>query len=129
MAANPRIPRPQPADRLHLPPRLADYDALLRRSVDDPQWFWSAVLDDLAIEFYEPYRQVLDTSRGIAWSRWCVGGSLNIVHNCLDKRIGTPVERKIAVRWEGEEGVTRALTYGELFREVNRCANGMREIA
>ena len=107
---------------------LADYDALLRRSVADPQWFWSAVLDDLAIEFYEPYRQVLDTSRGIAWSRWCIGGSLNIVHNCLDKRIGTPVERKVAVRWEGEEGVTRALTYGELFREVNRCANGMREI-
>jgi acetyl-CoA synthetase len=107
---------------------LADYDALLRRSVDDPQWFWRAVLDDLAIEFYEPYRQVLDSSRGIAWSRWCVGGTLNIVHNCLDKWIGTPVERKVALRWEGEEGATRTLTYGELFLEVNRCANAMREL-
>ena len=107
---------------------LADYDALLRRSVDDPQWFWSAVLDDLGIEFYEPYRQVLDTSRGIAWSRWCVGGTLNIVHNCLDKWIGTPVERKAALRWEGEEGATRTLTYGELFLEVNRSANAMREL-
>ena len=107
---------------------LADYDALLRRSVDDPQWFWSAVLDDLGIEFYEPYRQVLDTSRGIAWSRWCVGGRLNIVHNCLDKWIGTPVERKAALRWEGEEGATRTLTYGELFLEVNRSANAMREL-
>lgn len=107
---------------------LADYDALLRRSVDDPEWFWRAVLDDLAIKFYEPYRQVLDTSRGIAWSRWCVGGTLNIVHNCLDKWIGTPVERKVALRWEGEEGTTRTLTYGELFLEVNRCANAMREL-
>ena len=107
---------------------LADYDALLRRSVDDPDWFWRAVLDDLAIEFYQPYRQVLDTSRGIAWSRWCVGGTLNIVHNCLDKWIGTPVERKAALRWEGEEGATRTLTYGEFFLEVNRCANAMREL-
>ena len=107
---------------------LADYDTLLRRSVDDPQWFWAAVLDDLAIEFYEPYRQVLDTSRGIAWSRWCVGGTLNIVHNCLDKWIGTPVESKVALRWEGEEGAARVLTYGDLFREVNRCANALREL-
>ena len=117
---------------------LADYDALLRHSVDDPQWFWSAVLDDLGIEFYEPYRQVLDSSRGIAWSRWCVGGTLNIVHNCLDKWIGTPMERKVALRWEGEEqgeegeerveSATRTLTYGELFGEVNRAANALREL-
>ena len=115
---------------------LGDQDALLRRSVDDPQWFWSAVLDDLGIEFYEPYRQVLDASRGIAWSRWCVGGTLNIVHNCVDKWIGTPVERRVALRWEGEEsegeeqagGATRTLTYGELFIDVNRAANALREL-
>jgi acetyl-CoA synthetase len=116
---------------------LPDHDALLRRSVDDPRWFWSAVLDDLGIEFYEPYRQILDTSGGIAWSRWCVGGMLNIVHNCVDKWIGTQVERKIALRWEGEEskeseggtdGAIRTLTYGELFLEVNRAANAMREL-
>ena len=110
---------------------LGDQAALLRRSVDDPQWFWSAVLDDLGIEFYEPYRQVLDTSRGIAWSRWCVGGTLNIVHNCVDKWIGTPTERKVALRWEGEEqagGATRALTYGALYIDVNRAANALREL-
>ena len=137
-------PTPEYRDRSRLAAfinrhRLTDYDALLRRSVDDPRWFWSAVLDDLGIEFYEPYRQLLDTSAGIAWSRWCVGGTLNIVHNCLDKRIGTPVERKVALHWEGEEsegeereegaeGATRTLTYGELFLEVNRAANAMREL-
>jgi acetyl-CoA synthetase len=137
-------PTPQYRDRSRLAAfitrhGLGDQDALLRRSVDDPQWFWSAVLDDLGIEFYEPYRQVLDTSRGIAWSRWCVGGTLNIVHNCVDKWIGTPTERKVALRWEGEEsegeerearaeGATRTLTYGELFLDVNRTANALREL-
>jgi acetyl-CoA synthetase len=105
--------------------RLADYDALLRKSIDDPDWFWPAVLADLGIEFYQPYTRILDTSRGPAWPQWCVGGVLNIVHNCLDKWIGTPTEAKTAIRWEGEEGATRTLTYGELFRQVNQCANAM----
>jgi acetyl-CoA synthetase len=107
---------------------LASYDELLRRSTEEPSWFWPAVFDDLAIEFYEPYSVVLDVSRGLAWARWCVGARLNIVHNCLDKWMGTPTEHRAAIRWEGEEGVTRELTYGELFRDVNRCANALRRL-
>jgi acetyl-CoA synthetase len=107
---------------------LANYSDLVHRSTEDLEWFWAAVLDDLGIEFYEPYRQVVDLSRGIAWPRWCVGAQLNIVHNCLDKWIGTPVEHKVAVRWEGEEGLTRSLTYRELAADVNRCANGLRAL-
>ncbi len=108
--------------------RLADLDHLLQRSAHDPAWFWRAVLDDLGIEFYEPYREILDLSRGIAWPRWCVGGRLNIVHNCLDKWIGTPVAHKPAIRWEGEEDATRGVTYAELHRDVNRCANALRAL-
>lgn len=107
---------------------LRDYDELWRRSLADPEWFWRAVLDDLDIQFYEPYTEVLDLANGPAWPRWCVGGRLNIVHNCLDKRIGTPAEHLDAVRWEGEEGVVGRLTYGELFRDTNRCANALRAL-
>jgi acetyl-CoA synthetase len=108
--------------------RLASYDDLLRRSIAEPSWFWPAVFEDLEIEFYEPYTELLDVSAGIPWARWCVGARLNIVHNCLDKWIGTPTEHRAAVRWEGEEGVTRQVTYGELFRDVNRCANALRRL-
>jgi acetyl-CoA synthetase len=107
---------------------IAGYDALLQRAIREPEWFWRAVLDDLAIEFSTPYTQVLDTSRGIAWPRWCVGGQMNIVHNCVDKWAGSPVGTWPAVRWEGEEGDTRLLTYAELFRETNRWANAFREL-
>src|SRR5438067_1759738 len=65
---------------------------LHRRSVDEPRWFWNAVLADLGIEFFTPYDDIMDTSAGLPWTRWCVGGQLNIVHNCLDKRIGTAHE-------------------------------------
>src|SRR5690606_38607530 len=78
--------------------------------------------------FYEPYQQVVDLRQGIAWPQWCVGGKMNIVHNCLDKYIGTPVENCQAVIWEGEEGETRTLTYGELYRQVNQAANALRSL-
>jgi acetyl-CoA synthetase len=107
---------------------VPDYDTLLRRAIDEPGWFWPAVLDDLDIRFYEPYTTILDTSAGPAWAKWCVGGRLNIVHNCLDKWIGTDVESRSALRWEGEDGAVRACTYGELHRDVNRCANALREL-
>ena len=107
---------------------LRDYAHLMQRSTTDLDWFWRAVLDDLGIEFYEPYHTVLDTSAGPAHARWCVGGRMNIVHNCLDKWEGTPTDQRIVLRWEGEEGTTRLLTYAELRRQVNQCANGLRAL-
>lgn len=105
---------------------IASLAELQERSTEELEWFWKAVLEELSIEFYEPYSRLLDTSRGIPWARWCVGGKMNIVHNCLDRWMGTPVQNRAAVRWEGEEGKTRILTYADLYREVNRMANGLR---
>jgi acetyl-CoA synthetase len=107
---------------------IASVEQLLRRSTEDFDWFWNAVLEDLGIEFYQPYSHVLDISRGIAWPQWCVDGKMNIVHNCLDKWIGTPTQNCAALCWEGEEGATGLLTYAELHREVNRLANALREL-
>lgn len=105
---------------------LTTFSDLIRRSTDDIEWFWRAVLDDLDIQFYEPYTKILDTSRGVMWSQWCVGGQLNIIHNCLDKWMSTPHQNRVAIRWEGENGATRLLTYADLCREVNRMANALR---
>src|SRR5690348_11370234 len=92
---------------------ISSFAELHARSIEDSEWFWKAVLDEIGIEFYEPYRQILDLSRGLPWARWCVGGKMNIVHNCVDKWIGTPVEHHTAIIWEGEEGIRRSLTYGD----------------
>src|SRR3972149_1620059 len=107
---------------------IASFDELMQRSTSDIAWFWEVVLQELDIRFYTPYTQIVDLSRGIAWPEWCVGGYMNIVHNCLDKYAGTPVDDRIALRWEGEEGSVRALTYAELRREVNKAANALRAL-
>src|SRR5262245_23036269 len=89
---------------------IADYHDLVRRSTGDVEWFWDAVVKDLGIEFFEPYRQVLDASKGIPWARWFVGGKINLAHNCLDRHANSARRDQAAVVWEGEEGVVRRLT-------------------
>jgi acetyl-CoA synthetase len=107
---------------------IANYDALYERSINDIEWFWEAVLEDLNIEFYTPFKKILDLSDGVEFPKWCVGGKLNIVHNCLDKWQKTPTRNRVALRWEGEEGETKLYTYADIYREVNRCANGLRSL-
>jgi acetyl-CoA synthetase len=104
---------------------LRDYDALMTRSIDDPKWFWRAVLDEIGVRFSTPCERILDDSAGVAWPRWCVGGRLNIVTSCLDRWLGTDVEHRQALVCEDEDGDVQTLTYGELAREVARCAAGL----
>jgi len=105
---------------------VASYQDLLVWSVADPAHFWDAVLRDLDIEFYRPHTTTLDLSAGLPWPRWFVGGLYNYAHDAVDKRaIGAAAER-LAIRWEGEEGATRTLTYRELHMETNRLAHALR---
>lgn len=126
-------PTPEIRERAHLTAfmrqhNIHNFDTLMRRSTTDVAWFTEAVLDYLDIQFYQPYSQVLDLSGGIQFPRWCVDGKMNIVHNCLDKR-QTPAQRdKTAIVWEGEEGTVRALTYAELYKQVNQTANALRSL-
>jgi acetyl-CoA synthetase len=107
---------------------VEDIDALVERAASDPAWFWDAALEDLGIEFFEPYERVLDLKDGVQFPKWCVGGKMNIVHNCLDRWMSGEVAETIALRWEGEDGSRVTLTYRELLQEVNRCANAMRSL-
>lgn len=107
---------------------IENYDALIQRSTEDIAWFWDAVLQDLDIQFYKPYDSVVDLSAGIQFPKWCVGGEMNIIHNCLDKWQDTDVRHRDALRYESEEGITEVLSYAELHRRVCQCANALREL-
>jgi acetyl-CoA synthetase len=100
------------------------YDELVRRSQDDIEWFWDAVVKDLGIEFFTPYRSVVETPNGVAWAIWFVGGTINAAHNCVDKHAAARPEAT-AVIWEGEDGEVRTLSYAELREAVDRLANGL----
>jgi acetyl-CoA synthetase len=107
--------------------QIKDYAELVRRSVEDIEWFWDAVVTELQIEFFEPYTKVLDISQGIPWAKWFVGGTINIAHNCVDKHARAR-PNKLALLWEGEDGTVRRLTYRELYEQTNRLANALKRL-
>lgn len=102
---------------------LPSYDALTAKASADPEWFWNALIRHLGFRFYRPYERVLDLSEGIEFPRWCVGGTTNLVLNCLDKH-GDAASRP-AIVWEGEDGEIRSWTYAELNAETCRLAAGL----
>lgn len=107
---------------------IPSYDALVKRSCAEIEWFWDAVVKDLKIEFFTPYKQVLDISKGIAWAKWFVGGTINIAHNCVDKQAKDQNANQPAVIWEGEDGEVRSYSYKELYEEMNRLGNALKKL-
>jgi acetyl-CoA synthetase len=107
---------------------IPDLDALIRRSIDDIEWFWQAIVEDLDIRFFTAYRQVLDDSGGIAWPKWFVGGTINLAYNCIDKHAEGPRRDTAAVIWEGEDGPVRTWTFADLAAETNRSANALKRL-
>ncbi len=104
------------------------WDELYQFSIRDVEKYTAEVLKFLDIKFDPPYEKLLDTSEGIEWSKWCVGGGLNISEMCLDRWIGTEIENQAAIIWEGEEGEIREVSYRELIDEVEICSASMRNV-
>jgi acetyl-CoA synthetase len=112
-------PPPAFADAASITGR-AQYDALYRRSVDDPEGFWAEMAQRL--RWSTPWSRVLEWQA--PFSKWFVGGTLNVADNCLDRHVDGPRRNKAAIIWIGEPaGETRVLTYQALHREVCRFAN------
>jgi acetyl-CoA synthetase len=102
---------------------LKQYEALYRRSVEDPEGFWGEAAGEL--EWFAPWSKVLvgEGSR----AQWFVDGKLNLSHNCVDRHALGARKDKIALLWEGEPGEVRRLTYGELHAQVQAFANVLKQ--
>jgi len=101
---------------------FSDREAFLAFTRNEPERFWNEMMREMGVEWFEPYQQVLDLSRGPEWAQWFAGGRLNIAHNCLDRWADSG---RIACLWEAENGASREVTFREVRNEANRVANGL----
>ena len=101
-----------------------DYWEFQRRSQEDPDWFWPAAIEDMALDFFRPWDRVFDLSRGPEWATWFVGGKVNIAWNCVHRWAERSPDEVGAV-FAGEDGERRELTFAELSRDVTRLAEGL----
>lgn len=104
---------------------LPDRESFLQYSTEQLESFWDQMVQETRIDWFEPYTQVLDTSKGVEWAKWFVDGRLNIVHNTLD-RYGLSAHP--AIIWEGEDGPPREISFAELHAQTNQLANYLKSL-
>src|SRR5215213_3391028 len=102
------------------------YDELHRLSVQDPERFWPAVVDDLGLELAPSWHRVVDTSRGAEWATWFAGGTLNLASSCVHRWARERPDEEAAV-FLGENGDRAAQSFGELSQDVRRLAEALVE--
>ena len=115
-----------PSDDFRKNAKLKDageYERLYRQSLDDPDTFWGDVANEL--HWFRPWDKVTEWNEPFV--KWFIGGKTNIAYNCLDFQIEQGRGDKKALLWEGEPGDKRTFTYRELFTEVSKFANVLKD--
>ncbi|MCS6287072.1 MAG: acetate--CoA ligase [Nitrospira sp.] len=114
----------QPSAKTKAAAHIQNYEAEYKKSIADPEAFWSGVAREL--DWFTPWSKVLEWNYPFA--KWFVGATCNISYNCLDRHVKNGRKNKVAVIWVGENDTERVFTYGQLYRQVNRCANALKKL-
>jgi acetyl-CoA synthetase len=97
--------------------------AVSKDALRDPEKFWADQAG--ALHWTRHWDKTLEWNPPFA--KWFPGGLLNASVNCLDRHISSETRNKAAIVWEGEDGQSRTLTYHELYRQVCKFANVLRD--
>ncbi len=107
---------------------MDEYKSLHKRSIDDPEGFWSEIAKEL--HWFTPWTKVLDWNPPDA--KWFVGGTTNACYNCVDRQVEADHGDETAILWEGEPidadsgPEIRCLSYADLQHETSKFANALK---
>jgi len=103
----------------------AKYEAMYKRSVDDPDGFWAEQAEEF-VTWFKKWDKVMDVDYHKANIRWFDGAKLNVSYNCLDRHLESRGDQ-VAIIWEGDDPkVDKKITYRELHEEVCKFANALK---
>ena len=102
----------------------AEYRAMYKRSIEDPDGFWAGAAQ--RVDWIKPFTTVKNTSFAYpdVSIKWFEDGTLNVSANCIDRHLETRGDQT-AIIWEPDDPATpaRHITYRELYENVCRFAN------
>ena len=101
---------------------LASYDELYKWSIDNIPDFWKVMWEFGDIVHSEGFEEIVNDLNKMPGARWFTGARLNYAENLLRHRDDRP-----AIVFQGEERVTRSITYAELYDETARLAKALRD--
>jgi acetyl-CoA synthetase len=92
---------------------------------EDYQGFWARQAAEL-LDWAKEWETICEWE--LPFSKWFIGGKLNVSYNCLDRHVEAGRGDRVAFYWEGEPGDERVITYAELLDEVQRFANILKSL-
>ena len=116
--------------RAHVP-SLERYQEIYKKSIADPEAFWSKIAERL--HWTKKWDQTMQYDFVNADIKWFSGGKLNVSANCLDRHVEAGKGDRTAIIWESNDpDVSKKLTYSELLLQVEKFAsvlgkNGVRK--
>ena len=99
---------------------MCEYEELYEWAKDDYEGFWGHFAKE-KLDWITPFNNVLDESNA-PFVKWFDGGELNVSMQCIDRHLNTR-KNKAAIIFEGDRGDKQIITYLELYYNVNRFAN------
>ena len=103
---------------------LGNNDSEIRKEANsDFVSFWNGQAKNLS--WFSPWKETLDWQHPFA--KWFVGGTINASYNALDVHQDDKAD-KPAILWEGENGESRTITYGDMLIQVQKFSNVLKSL-
>ena len=99
--------------------------SLYDEAARDHQGFWARQAAEL-VDWQDDWHTICEWE--LPYSKWFVGGRLNVSYNCLDRHVLAGNGDRVAFHWEGEPGDSRTITYAALLAEVQLFANALKSL-
>jgi acetyl-CoA synthetase len=100
----------------------ATYNAMYKRSVEDPDGFWTEQANAF-LTWEKPFTKVCEYDFVKGQAAWFEDGKINVSVNCLDRHLDTRGDQ-VALIWEGDDPEDdTSITYRELHAKVCNFAN------
>lgn len=103
---------------------MCEYKDLQEYATQNYEGFWGDMAKE-KIDWIESFSTVLDESDA-PFVKWFDGGKLNVAAQCIDRHLETR-KNKAAIIFEGDRGDIETITYLDLYKNVNRFANLLKE--
>lgn len=104
-----------------------EYREKYNESITEPERFWEEIAEKFV--WRDKWNEVLEWNFDEPKIEWFKGGKLNITENLLDRHLPEKADQ-VAFYWEPNDpnAEDKKITYGELYEEVCKMANGLRSL-
>ena len=105
------------------------YLEMYQQSVTQPEAFWAEQAK--RVDWLTPFTKVKDVSyaKDDLHIRWFEDGELNVTQSCVDRHAqSTPDTTAIVWEPDSEQGQSRLITYKQFSEQLNKFANGLKQL-